>query len=255
MDHLSKQQLVLLALLLSFVTSLATGIVTVSLMDQAPQGMTRTISQVIERTIQQAAPQGASAGTVTLSVDDQLAAAAAKASSSIVKIKIPGSDTVSAMGVIVSKDGVIMTDSSVAPLFTQLSVVLSDGTVVAENPIQGQGTGDIIFLAPLPALAGSSAQAYVPASLADSFDLGQSVYSIAGTSTMILGHGEIMETNGTSSPIATSIPTGKTAIGSALFDIRGNILGIRTSSSASADGGASFIPIAPLQALIPVSRQ
>ena len=38
MEHLNKQQLILLTLLISFVTSIATGIVTVSLMDQAPQG-------------------------------------------------------------------------------------------------------------------------------------------------------------------------------------------------------------------------
>ena len=49
MNDLSKQQLILLALLVSFVTSLATGIFTVSLMSQAPQEVVQTINNVVER--------------------------------------------------------------------------------------------------------------------------------------------------------------------------------------------------------------
>src|SRR3989338_3691505 len=39
-ENLTKQQIVLVTLLVSFVTSLATGIITVSLMEQEPQGVT-----------------------------------------------------------------------------------------------------------------------------------------------------------------------------------------------------------------------
>ena len=46
----------LLVLLVSFVTSMATGIVAVTLMDQAPPPVTQTINKVVERIIQ--APQG-----------------------------------------------------------------------------------------------------------------------------------------------------------------------------------------------------
>ncbi len=49
MEQLTKTQLVFLVLLVSFVTSLLTGIVTVTLVNQAPPLMTQTISKVIEK--------------------------------------------------------------------------------------------------------------------------------------------------------------------------------------------------------------
>jgi len=50
MDELNKSQIVLLTLLVSFVTSLATGIATVSLMEQGITPVTNTVNQIVERT-------------------------------------------------------------------------------------------------------------------------------------------------------------------------------------------------------------
>lgn len=49
-EQLTKVQTVLLTLLVSFVTSIATGIVTVSLMEQGITPVTQTINRVVERT-------------------------------------------------------------------------------------------------------------------------------------------------------------------------------------------------------------
>src|SRR3989344_4157252 len=51
MNDMTKHQLVLLILLVSFVTALVTGIVAVTLINQAPQPITQTIQRVVEKTI------------------------------------------------------------------------------------------------------------------------------------------------------------------------------------------------------------
>ena len=49
---LNKPQLILLAVLLSFVTSIATGITTVTLMQQAPTSFTAPVNRVIKQTVE-----------------------------------------------------------------------------------------------------------------------------------------------------------------------------------------------------------
>lgn len=49
---LNKKQLILLTLLITFIVSIATGIVTVSLMNKMPAKTTQTINNVIQRTIE-----------------------------------------------------------------------------------------------------------------------------------------------------------------------------------------------------------
>jgi len=50
--ELNKSQLILLAVLLSFITSIATGIVTVTLMQQAPVSFTAPVNRIVQQTIE-----------------------------------------------------------------------------------------------------------------------------------------------------------------------------------------------------------
>ena len=103
--------------------------------DDVHGGVTRTVSQVIEKTIQQvSAPQSAAVGTVTLSVDDQLANAVASVSPGVVKIEDMRSNAVVGLGLIISKDGIIITDKSIITPASSYEALFSDGTSVCNSP-------------------------------------------------------------------------------------------------------------------------
>ena len=55
-EDLNKSQLILLAVLISFITSIATGITTVTLMDQAPKSVTLPITRVVRETVEKIVP-------------------------------------------------------------------------------------------------------------------------------------------------------------------------------------------------------
>src|SRR3989344_4303716 len=121
---LNKSQLILLAVLLSFVTSIATGITTVTLMQQAPVSFTAPINRVVQQTIEKI--QQVEGKTVTQTVivkeEDLVVDAINKNQSAVFSVtkEVPdidgGTVEVSAgRGFAISTDGIIMTDASLAP--------------------------------------------------------------------------------------------------------------------------------------------
>ena len=251
MDHLSKQQLVLVALLVSFVTSLATGIVTVALMDQAPQGVVHTISQVIQKEI---VPQDAAvAGAVPITFQDQTADAVSKASKSIVRLRDRNTSLVAGLGLVMTKAGVILADKSSIAAINSYEAVMLDGSSVPLFVIQSETSGDIAFLAPSTPVASSTY--FTPISYADAPALGQTVFDIFGTSTPVLGQGIVTSVNGSDTfySVSTNIPASKTNLGSALFDINGNVIGFETTA-LSQNETAAFYPVAQLKSVLPGAR-
>ncbi len=64
-EDLNKTQLLLLTILVNFVTAIATAVLTVSLLDQAPPTVTQTINHIVERTVETAAQTTQIPGIVT----------------------------------------------------------------------------------------------------------------------------------------------------------------------------------------------
>ncbi len=85
---LNKTQLILLAILLSFVVSIATGIVTVTLLQQAPPAVTQTINRVVQQTIEKVAPDYSAGKTQTVIVkeDDLVVDAVSKTRANLLPI-------------------------------------------------------------------------------------------------------------------------------------------------------------------------
>ena len=159
MENLTKHQLILVALLISFVTSIATGIVTVSLMDQAPKGVTQTINRIVEKTVERVVTEPNKANsiikeTVVVKEEDKIIEAIEKNSKSMVRIyKTDSSSSAEnplksfvGIGIIISKDGDIATDSSIIISSNSYSAVLNDAKEydVELKPIQESKT--IAFL-------------------------------------------------------------------------------------------------------------
>lgn len=120
MEELNKNQIVLLVLLVSFVTSIATGIVTVTLLQQAPPAVTQTINRVVERTIEKTVPGETKTQTVIKEVpvivtEEQLIVDVINAATpSMVRLSDRSGANLGS-GFIISDSGVIATASKVFP--------------------------------------------------------------------------------------------------------------------------------------------
>lgn len=137
MEQLTKQQLILLALLVSFVTSLATGIITVSLMDEAPQSITQTINRVVERTIQTvSSPSEPSKETIkVVTTEEKIAEIVEQIDKSILTLEKElknGTREIAGTAFVFAKEKYIVTDYSIKKTVDtkDLSLVLNSGKKV-----------------------------------------------------------------------------------------------------------------------------
>jgi len=121
---LNKSQLILLAVLLSFVTSIATGITTVTLMQQAPASFTAPVNRIIKQTIEkiEQVEGKTTVQTVIVKEEDLVVDAIAKNNSAVFAVSKEVLDAegklieVSAgRGFAVSTDGVVVVDGNLVP--------------------------------------------------------------------------------------------------------------------------------------------
>ena len=117
---LNKPQLILLAILLSFITSIATGIVTVTLMQQAPPSVITPINRIVKQTVEKIVPQEGKTiiNTVVVKEEDLVVDAIAKNQSAIFnitkEIENENGETIeisAGKGFVVSNNGVIVADN------------------------------------------------------------------------------------------------------------------------------------------------
>ncbi|MBM2817420.1 MAG: hypothetical protein HW401_10 [Parcubacteria group bacterium] len=193
MENLTKHQLILVALLISFVTSIATGIVTVSLMDQAPKGITQTINRVVERTVERVVTEPKKGGdvikeTIVVKEEDKIIEAIEKNAKSMVRIykadlslgEENSMKSFVGIGIIISKKGDIATDGAIINSSGSYSVVLNDAKEYDVELEILQENKTIGFLKIIP--KANEELSLTPAVLAnsDTLKLGQTVISLGG---------------------------------------------------------------------------
>lgn len=254
MEQLSKQQLVLLALLVSFVTSLATGIFTVSLMDQAPQGVVQTINQVVEHMV---TPQNASVTQATqVPNEDKVPIATAQVSKSIVGLRSTNTDTIIGLGLVVSKNGIIIADKSTLSQLVGYEAVFADGSHVPMTLLQSQINGDVAFLGP----TGAASTTFTAITFGKLPRIGQRALTLVRSDGRLrLSQGIISSTDVSSinpdgsqpARIDTDISENNVMLGSPIFNSEGEVMGMTTHAVSIDSPTAAFYPITQLKAAIP----
>lgn len=258
MENLSKQQIVLLTLLVSFVTSIATGIVTVALMNQAPVGVTQTINRVVERTIEKVVPstptketQTILKETVVVNIDDQIVSAVEKNSKSIVRIysrensRSYNSDSANfiGLGTVVSDNNIIIADNNTSVFDGGKYFIKTENSKNIDLEILRAVSGEEVAVFKIKNDNNypiELSKATIASEL--NIKLGQTVIYIGGETKDIISTGIISginieedksENSTTTQKIITSIetniPSEKFISGGLLVNLSGEILAIKTN--------------------------
>ncbi len=264
MNDLNTQQIVLLCLLVSFVSSVATGITTVSLLDQAPEPVSQTINRVVERTIEKVVDPvvetvtNVGGGTrtervvetVIVNQEDLTVEAVEKNSKSLVRIYNAdrnGVKTFVGLGVVISDDGKILTSSTVIESQNNLVADYPDGSNYSVSLSKAPQRGSIL----LEPSGVEDGKTFVPAVFGDSqnIKLAQSIISLGGqnrnsvstgivtsleSSTGVISESEVTAGSQPSTDIiqiGTSISNDAITRGAILMTLKGEIIGVRIAGS------------------------
>jgi S1-C subfamily serine protease len=254
MEELSKSQIVLLTLLVSFVTSIATGIVTVSLMDQAPPAIAQTVNRIVERTIEKVVPEGQAASTVittektiVVKESDLVAKAVEKASASLVRIYTSSTEAIFlGLGVVLDSNGTIATDVNILGDASETTFTLSDGSRLRALVTSRSEETGLAMLKPATTTVDGKTVQFTPATLAGGKStLGQTVVVLSGKSIPRIADGIITALiprgDEKQSIIDTNVSADFIMNGSPLIDTDGNLVGV-SSVVSRASSGAGFMP-------------
>ncbi len=234
---LNKSQLIMLALLLSFVTSIATGIVTVTLMQQAPSSIITPINKIVRETVEKIVqvPGNNTVQTVIIKEEDLIVEAISQNTSSIFTIYRDGLNEAgepieisAGRGFALSNDGIIVVDSS---------LVADTHTIYAKNEsgkfkttFVSSNKAGFSFIKLGVAVDGKSELKYTVPTFGDinNMKIGQKLLIIGSNVNSILfdGNKDI------------KLTVNRSNAGSEVIDLEGNVIGMALYSEA-----VSFVSI------------
>lgn len=226
-EELSKSQLILLTILVNFVTSVATGILTVSLLDHAPAVVTQTINRVVERTIETvaaAAPASIIQAPAPSNQDLVTAALGADATRvvAIYALETGTSTPIISTGSYLPKSRVVVTAAQGA--LPKEALIGFAGGVYVSASLAHQSDGVAVYgfadNASLPKVAALSLIA------PNNLKLGQTVLAIGADGSASTGIIARVGDDG----IHTTLPD--IGAGSAAVDLSGNLIGLGAGGTA-----------------------
>lgn len=230
-EELSKSQLLLLTLLVNFVVAIATSIVTVSLLQDAPPIITQTVNRIVERTVETIVPDSPSQTVVTreqtviVKEEDLVISAVAAAQSRTVLLKKEKPDAATlAVGTFLPRARAV--------------VVLGDARAIGERPLVVFANGTSAEATLLRTVSGVSLYTFAnEATLPDvaTFSLmpakniraGQSVFAIAADGSVATGIISLANAD----RITTTLPA--IPAGSQVVNTAGDVIGLAGTSAGS----------------------
>jgi hypothetical protein len=239
MEDLNKNQLILLTLLVSFVTSIATGIITTSLLQEAPPSVTQVINRVVERTVEQVTTESGQVQTVrevvVVKEEDQVVDAISKNSPSIVRLTdnalVDGVNVFYGIGFLASKDGPIVSArrDSINPSSTY-SAVFGDGSRQQVKVTKVDDVNRLVFFeiiddAKVPLKVGAVSFS------SGGLQLGQTIITVDGRENNSVSIGRVTalkkDQSGANVGVETDIASAPLTVGAPYLNLSGEVVGIR----------------------------
>lgn len=245
-EELTKTQLILLTLLMSFVTSTATGVLAVGLLDNSPQSVTQTVNRIIERTIEtvgttegQPASVITKETTVIVKEEDLITDAIGKHVRRVATVQVGGTTTpILGAAIVVPGDKMVIIDSSVATAGTYLLTFSSGITVPAKEVFSDKDTG-FTLLAPVAGSELPKVGTY-DFSVTESLKRGQSLIGLTSLGAVETGIVSLVSEAG----IDTTLNTKKLPLGSAIISTSGSVVGIVRDDGSLSGGDAVLAMLA-----------
>ena len=236
-EDLSKSQLLLLTILVNFVVSIATGVMTVSLLDQAPTTVTQTVNRIVDHTIETVTTQVPVIGSSDQgpTTEELLTSAIAATNARTITFLRSNNDEVLGTGLYLFDAKAVVTVSDTLP--ASLRVRFADGTIVAAN----KGSRNEL-LARYEFETGASVPSAPPARLTALADLkqGQTVIALSSDGSAVTGILSKVE-EGSFRAELPGVPMGAPAV-----NLSGAVIGIYA-------GGGVFYSTERIAALPPES--
>lgn len=222
-EDLSKTQLLLLTILVNFVIAIATAVMTVSLLDQAPQTVTQTVNRIVENTVETVTTQVPVINDSSPpSTEELLTSAIASNASRVVSIRRSSDSEVIGRGFYVLTARAILTvPFGLMP--DHIHITFADGTTAEADRIRDDGR-IVLYQFPENVTLPKVRSAELVAS--NTLKQGQTLIGLADDGSVVTGLLTKIDENGIQADLPVLSP------GSVLFTLGGDIAGVSAGTAA-----------------------